>query len=183
ATKGAPQPIAATSDHQPPPKAHRHRLYHGMLGFPLTPLTPFSPPTASDKRNSKTIITPPRPAKQNTPPYVIRKNAIRHLLTHRQLVLSLLFVPAETGPQLNHDADPIATIIGSHGDAQWVAPDQLPHLPLSSLMKKVVKEIMANGIAKADQQAQNASNHSNHIGRKNQQGNGPPTQRFMVSPR
>ena len=90
-------------------------LYQGLLAFPMTDLV-------QDKKELMLAISKKLATKKIT----IKEHCVVHDLTHRRLVLSLVFYN-------------LASRMTNHG--QWVANGELASLPLPSVMKKVIKQV------------------------------------------
>ncbi|MDI9313954.1 MAG: NUDIX domain-containing protein, partial [Hydrotalea sp.] len=99
-------------------------LYQGLLVFPMTPLV----------RDLKMLDQQVAKMKQQNIIKQLKNNCVVHDLTHRRLVLSLVFsekTPADGKAKQGKAADNMI----------WVADDKLASLPLPSVMKKVIKQM------------------------------------------
>ncbi len=126
----APTPPSTTPAHKNPPASitdHGGGLYQGLLTFPTSPLVrdreDLNPYLYSN--NKKPLLSPSKEPESKTMDVV-------HDLTHRRLVLSLVFCDDK-----NLQADKKQ----SHN--LWVGREELMLMPLPSIMKKVVRQIIA----------------------------------------
>lgn len=129
-----PTPLSTTPpsttpahNHSPKPIAdHWGGLYRGLLTFPTSPLVRDRQDLHSylQTNNKKPLLSSGKKTESKTMDVV-------HDLTHRRLVLSLVFCDDNNMQDDNNQSHNL-----------WVGRDELMLMPLPSIMKKVVRQII-----------------------------------------